>query len=86
MVEFAISDKVLSVKFVDALDSDNQTNLLKFFYLTYERFTQKKNCKNLKPLKIYKFNHQIVDKNGITFLINLGIGTVNRSLFNLLKN
>ena len=64
MVEFAIADKVLSLKFVDALDVEYQTNLLKFFYLTYERFTQKKNCKNLKPIKIYKLNHQIVDKNG----------------------
>ena len=54
MVEFAIADKVLSLKFVDALDVEYQTNLLKFFYLTYERFTQKKNCKNLKPIKIYK--------------------------------
>ena len=67
MVEFAIADKVLSVKFVDAQSVDDQTQLLKFFYLTYERFTQKKTCKNLKPIKIYKLHHQIVDKHGIYY-------------------
>ena len=85
MVEFAISDKVLSVKFVDAQDVNEQTQLLKFFYLTYERFTQKKTCKNLKPIKIYKLHHQIVDKHGNNKDNSIGIGLVNRSLFSLLK-
>ena len=70
MVEFALGSKEIYDKLVDSLDADDSTQLLKFFYATYERFTQKKNTKNLKPMKIYKFNHQIVDKHGIFFIKN----------------
>ena len=35
------------------LSDENVVELMKFFYMTYQRITEQKNCLNLKPSKIY---------------------------------
>ena len=85
MFQYANADKNMTSKFVDLLDQEDKTQLLKFFYMTYERFTIKKDCKTLKPMKLYKIHQEIVEKDGIIFLYFLGIGCTNRSLFNVMS-
>jgi len=63
MVEFGINDKTLE-NFLDKLESDAQTQLLKFIYITYERITTKQDVLGLKVNRVHKLNHQIVEKMG----------------------
>ncbi len=64
MIEFAINDHKTFASFLAHLNEEDQTLLLKFFYMTYERYTTKQDCLTLKPNKIYKLNHAIVEKIG----------------------
>lgn len=75
LVEFSLGEKDLN--YLDKLDNDEKSDLVKFFYMTYERFTKKQNCLTLKPAKIYNVHHSI--------LTSEGVGIVHRALFSIQK-
>jgi len=70
MVEYAINDAKTFGNFMEKLNEEECTSLLKFFYMTYERFTLRQDCGSLKPNKIYKLNHAIVEKFGTKLIYN----------------
>ena len=55
------------------LSDENVAELMKFFYMTYQRITEQKNCSNLKPGKIYGVHQELIEKKGI--------GMLHRALF-----
>ena len=55
------------------LSDDNVAQLMKFFYMTYQRTTEQKNCSNLKPSKIFGVHQELIEKKGI--------GMLHRALF-----
>jgi hypothetical protein len=55
------------------LSDENTAELMKFFYMTYQRITEGKNVLNLKPEKIYGVQQELIDKKGI--------GMLHRALF-----
>ena len=55
------------------LSDEYVVELMKFFYMTYQRITQEKDCGNLKPGKIFGVQQELVEKKGI--------GMLHRALF-----
>ena len=55
------------------LSDENTAELMKFFYMTYQRITEKKDVLTLKPEKIYGVQQELIDKKGI--------GMLHRALF-----
>ena len=55
------------------LPDEDVVELMKFFYMTYQRITQEKDCGNLKPGKIFGVQQELVEKKGI--------GMLHRALF-----
>ena len=55
------------------LPDEDVVELMKFFYMTYQRITQEKDCGNLKPTKIFGVQQELVEKKGI--------GMLHRALF-----
>lgn len=51
--------------------------LIKFFYMTYQRIAEDKNCLSLKPKKIFPIHHNLIEKKGI--------GLLHRALFTYQK-
>ena len=47
--------------------------LMKFFYMTYQRVVEEKSCLNLKPEKIFAVHQELIEKKGI--------GMLHRALF-----
>lgn len=76
MVEFALGEKDI-LNFYENLNDDDLCELTKFCYMTYDRFTKKLNCLNLKPAKIYNMHHNILTKGGV--------GIVGRAMFSIKK-
>lgn len=76
MIELQLVEKDLS-DFADSLTNEEKAELVKFFYLTYERFSKKLNCLTLKPPKIYNIHQSILEKQGV--------GIVSRALFSIQK-
>jgi hypothetical protein len=76
MIEFSLGEKDLNI-FQDSLTDEEKCDLVKFFYLTYDRVTKKQNCLSLKPAKIYNLHHTIISK--------CGVGMVSRALFSIQK-
>jgi hypothetical protein len=76
MIEFALGEKE-TLNFYDNLNDDDLCELTKFCYMTYDRFTKKLNCLNLKPAKIYNMHHNILTKGGV--------GIVSRAMFSIQK-
>ena len=73
---FEYSQNQKDFNFIDKLTNDEKSNLMKFFYLTYDRFSSKKECLT-KPSKIYNIHQLIVAKEGI--------GSLHRTLFTTQK-
>ncbi len=76
MIEFALSEKDL-IGFQDGLTSVERGDLVKFFYMTYERITKKENCLSIKASKIYNIHQSILSKEGV--------GVVSRAMFSIQK-
>ena len=76
MIEFSLGEKELN-NFQDTLTEEEKCDLVKFCYLTYDRFTRKLNCLTLKPAKIYNLHHTVLSKSGV--------GIVSRALFSIQK-
>jgi hypothetical protein len=74
MFEFSQTQK--DFNFIDKLNSDEKSSLMKFFYLTYDRFTSNKECLT-KPQKLFSTHQTIVAKEGI--------GSLHRTLFTTQK-
>ena len=55
------------------LSDEYVVELMKFFYMTYQRTTEQKNCSNLKPSKIFGVHQELIEKKGI--------GMLHRALF-----
>ena len=55
------------------LEDDDVAELMKFFYMTYQRITEQKDCCNLKPSKIFGVQQELIEKKGI--------GMLHRALF-----
>jgi len=76
MVELALSEKDLS-NFADQLTCEETSEIVKFFYITYDRFSKKLNCLTIKPAKIFQIHQNILTKEGV--------GVVSRALFSIQK-
>lgn len=76
LIEFALAEKDLA-NFADSLSKEDKVELVKFYYLTYDRFSKKQNCLTLKPAKIYTLHQNILSKEGV--------GIVSRALFTIQK-
>ena len=55
------------------LPDESVVELMKFFYMTYQRTVEKKDCLNLKPEKIFAVHQELIEKKGI--------GMLHRALF-----
>ena len=55
------------------LSDENTAELMKFFYMTYQRITEGKDVSTLKPEKIYGIQQELIEKKGI--------GMLHRALF-----
>ena len=55
------------------LSDENTAELMKFFYMTYQRITEGKDVSTLKPEKIYGVQQELIEKKGI--------GMLHRALF-----
>ena len=55
------------------LSDEYVVELMKFFYMTYQRVVEKKSCLNLKPEKIFAVQQELIEKKGI--------GMLHRALF-----
>ena len=55
------------------LSDEDVAELMKFFYMTYQRITENKNCRNLKPGKLFAVHQELIEKKGI--------GMLHRALF-----
>ena len=55
------------------LSDDNVAQLMKFFYMTYQRVVERKDCLSLKPEKIFAVHQELIEKKGI--------GMLHRALF-----
>ena len=70
MVEFMLNNpRVFTTPFLDRLSEEDATQFLKFFYMTYERFTNRKDTLSLKPNKIYKIQQYLMEKHGKRMLL-----------------
>jgi hypothetical protein len=73
---FEFSQTQKDFNFIDNLNSDEKSALMKFFYVTYDRYTAKKECFT-KPQKLYSIHQSIIAKEGI--------GSLHRTLFTTQK-
>jgi hypothetical protein len=73
---FEYSQNQKDFNFIDKLTNDEKSSLMKFFFLTYDRFSSKKEC-IVKPSKIYSIHQSIIGKEGI--------GSLHRTLFTTQK-
>jgi len=55
------------------LEDEDVAELMKFFYMTYQRTTEEKPCLSLKPGKIFPIHQELIEKKGI--------GMLHRALF-----
>ena len=55
------------------LSDECVVELMKFFYMTYQRIVEQKDCSNLKPEKIFAVHQELIEKKGI--------GMLHRALF-----
>ena len=69
--EYCLSEKLTSV--LPELEDEDVAELMKFFYMTYQRITEDKNCLSLKPGKIFPVHQDLIEKKGI--------GMLHRALF-----
>ena len=44
------------------LSDENVAELMKFFYMTYQRTVEQKNCLSLKPEKIFAVHQELIEK------------------------
>ena len=59
------------------LEDEDITELIKFFYMTYQRFSEEKYCLSLKPEKLFPIQQRLIEKKGI--------GLLHRTLFSIQK-
>ncbi len=69
--EFCFAEKLSSV--LSELEDEDVAELMKFFYMTYQRITENKQCLSLKPGKIFPIHQELIEKKGI--------GMLHRALF-----
>ena len=69
--EYCLSEKLTS-SLADLPDEDI-AELMKFFYMTYQRITEEKSCLSLKSGKIFPVHQDLIEKKGI--------GMLHRALF-----
>ena len=55
------------------LPDEDVAEIMKFFYMTYQRITEEKSCLSLKSGKIFPIHQDLIEKKGI--------GTLHRALF-----
>lgn len=75
IVEYCFEEKCQSV--VNTLSPEDLIELNKFFFVTYQRISEKKNVGTLKSSKLFPL-HQELLKNG-------GVGLMHRSMFTVKK-
>ena len=73
--EYCLTEK-LNASLADLPDED-VVELMKFFYMTYQRITEEKNCLSLKPGKVFPVHQELIEKKGI--------GMLHRALFSTEK-
>ena len=73
--EYCLTEK-LNASLADLPDED-VVELMKFFYMTYQRITEEKNCLSLKPGKVFPVHQELIEKKGI--------GMLHRALFTIEK-
>jgi hypothetical protein len=81
---FEYSQNQKDFNFIDKLTNDEKSSLMKFFFLTYDRFSSKKEC-IVKPSKIYSIHQSIIGKEGIGSL-HRTLFTTQKKIYNLIKN
>ena len=59
------------------LPDEDVAELMKFFYMTYQRITEEKSCLSLKSGKIFPIHQDLIEKKGI--------GMLHRALFSTEK-
>ena len=70
--EYCLSEKLSST--LSELPDEDVCELMKFFYMTYQRITEeKKNCLSLKSGKLFPIHQELIEKKGI--------GMLHRALF-----
>ena len=69
--EYCLSEK-LTASLSDLPDED-VAELMKFFYMTYQRITEEKSTLSLKSWKIFPVHQELIEKKGI--------GMLHRALF-----
>ena len=69
--EYCLSEKLTST--LAELPDEDVADLMKFFYMTYQRITEEKNCLSLKSGKIFPIHQDLIEKKGI--------GMLHRALF-----
>ena len=67
--EFCLSEK-LNASLADLPDEDI-VELNKFFYMTYQRITEDKNCLSLKPGKVFPVHQDLIEKKELECCIEL---------------
>lgn len=76
MIEVALSEKEIA-NFYEKLSDEEKCDLVKFFYMTYDRCAKKQSCLTLKPAKLYNIHQNILSQQGV--------GIVSRALFSIQK-
>ena len=69
--EYCLSEKLTAC--LAELEDEDVAELMKFFYMTYQRITEEKNCFSLKSGKIFPIHQDLIEKKGI--------GMLHRALF-----
>lgn len=75
LVDLNLLDK--SLRSLDNLTNERKTNLNRFFFTTFERFSSKRDCGNIKPSKIFATQQKLISNNGK--------GNLARALFSIQK-
>lgn len=70
-IEYCLIEKLETC--FDEMDDEDLIILVKFFYMTYQRFSECENCLSLRPKKLFSIHQDLIEKKGI--------GLLHRALF-----
>ena len=81
--EYCISENLKECLY--ELEDEDIVELIRFFYMTYQRVSEKENCLSLNSSKIFPIHQDIIEKKGIGILHRALFTTQKRYRKNLLK-
>ena len=67
--EYCLAEK-LNASLADLPDED-VAELMKFFYMSYQRITEEKNCLSLKSGKVFPIHQELIEKKELVCCIEL---------------